>query len=93
MRDQRRTGSIGYNAGENLVQRLGRIPNYKETKEYVRKVRSLYEGPTTARAVDGESAVPKPAAPIYRYKNANNRWVISTTPPPKGASSVATADD
>jgi soluble lytic murein transglycosylase-like protein len=31
-----------YNAGENLVQRLGRIPAIPETKDYVRKVRSIY---------------------------------------------------
>jgi soluble lytic murein transglycosylase-like protein len=31
-----------YNAGENLVERIGRIPNYPETKNYVRKIRTLY---------------------------------------------------
>jgi soluble lytic murein transglycosylase-like protein len=32
-----------YNAGENLVQRLGRIPAIKETVEYVKKVTSKYD--------------------------------------------------
>jgi soluble lytic murein transglycosylase-like protein len=31
-----------YNAGENLVQRLGRVPEIKETREYVKKVTSKY---------------------------------------------------
>jgi soluble lytic murein transglycosylase-like protein len=31
-----------YNAGENLVERIGRIPNYPETRNYVRKIRNLY---------------------------------------------------
>src|SRR5262249_61775813 len=31
-----------YNAGENLVERLGRIPAIPETTDYVRKVRSIY---------------------------------------------------
>ena len=31
-----------YNAGENAVARYGRIPPYRETEEYVRKVMALY---------------------------------------------------
>ena len=31
-----------YNAGENAVQRYGRIPPYPETQDYVRKVLKLY---------------------------------------------------
>jgi soluble lytic murein transglycosylase-like protein len=31
-----------YNAGENLVERLGRIPSIRETQDYVRKVRANY---------------------------------------------------
>jgi hypothetical protein len=31
-----------YNAGENLVRRLGRVPDYKETKEYVASVKKKY---------------------------------------------------
>jgi soluble lytic murein transglycosylase len=33
-----------YNAGENIVKSLGRIPPYKETINYVRKVKTLYGG-------------------------------------------------
>lgn len=31
-----------YNAGENLVQRLGRVPEIKETREYVQSVKKRY---------------------------------------------------
>jgi hypothetical protein len=54
-----------YNAGENLVQRLGRIPDFKETHNYVRSIKDRYgkntmnldsealaKGPTTFRFVD-----------------------------------------
>lgn len=40
-----------YNAGENLVQRLNRIPDYRETHDYVRTVTKLY----------GKKEVEKPA--------------------------------
>jgi soluble lytic murein transglycosylase-like protein len=32
-----------YNAGENLVERLGRIPAIPETTNYVRKIRAIYK--------------------------------------------------
>jgi soluble lytic murein transglycosylase-like protein len=33
-----------YNAGPNLVSKLGRVPNIPETKGYVKRVLSLYKG-------------------------------------------------
>ena len=32
-----------YNAGENAVERVGRVPQIRETIDYVRKVRSIYK--------------------------------------------------
>ena len=60
-----------YNSGENRVERLGRIPDIKETQDYVVKVRSAYtkllasSSPATTRApASVAAAVPeKPAAP------------------------------
>ena len=34
-----------YNAGENVVQRYGRIPPIAETQDYVRKIRAIYKRP------------------------------------------------
>jgi hypothetical protein len=31
-----------YNAGENLVRRLGRVPDFKETKDYIESVKRKY---------------------------------------------------
>lgn len=31
-----------YNAGENLVQRLGRVPEIKETRDYIQSITALY---------------------------------------------------
>jgi soluble lytic murein transglycosylase-like protein len=60
-----------YNAGENLVQRLGRIPPIPETTNYVRKIRAIYkksnppaapvmiadESPQIFRSTDGSGIV------------------------------------
>lgn len=32
----------GYNAGEGAVKKYGGVPPYKETRNYVRKIRRLY---------------------------------------------------
>jgi soluble lytic murein transglycosylase-like protein len=39
-----------YNAGENLVERLGRIPPITETRNYVRKIRAIYKQPAAVAA-------------------------------------------
>ena len=41
----------GYNAGENLVARLGKIPPITETRDYVRKIRAVYTKPVTGADV------------------------------------------
>lgn len=38
-----RLALAAYNAGPNKVVRLGRVPNYQETKNYVRKVQFFYQ--------------------------------------------------
>jgi hypothetical protein len=58
-----------YNAGENSVLRNGGVPNFDETKNYVRKVSNLYG---SAAVPNGEEQKPQepPKAPIYRYVDA-----------------------
>jgi hypothetical protein len=56
-----------YNAGENLVQRIQRIPNYPETHAYVRTV--------TRRYGKQEMTPPEPTKPswprTYRFVDEN----------------------
>lgn len=35
-----------YNAGSGAVRRSGGVPNYRETRDYVRKIKNRLEGPT-----------------------------------------------
>ena len=52
-----------YNAGENLVERLGRIPPIAETTNYIRKVRANYVKRPTPVVAEAALASVKPAAP------------------------------
>jgi len=58
-----------YNAGENYVLRTGRIPSFPETRDYVRKVTTLYQNgysPTAAKSSSGRGQ----KLPILRYVDA-----------------------
>ena len=46
-----------YNAGRGAVQRTGGVPNYRETREYVRRITEIYGGgnPFTTRSMIRES--------------------------------------
>ncbi len=77
-----------YNAGENLVERLGRIPSIPETRDYVRKVRSSYGKSTAPTALSKVAAVsPTPEAPPVQqiFRTVDERGVIhfSNIAPPK----------
>lgn len=70
-----------YNAGENLVQRLGRIPSIPETTDYVRKVRANYMKSTPVvvappvPAPVTTVAAPAPEPPTI-YKRVDARGVV-----------------
>jgi soluble lytic murein transglycosylase-like protein len=83
-----------YNAGENLVQRLGRIPAIPETRDYVRKVRSHYgksasprseQAPIqSASAITPAAAIPKePSSQIFRTVDDRGVVHFSNVAPPK----------
>lgn len=49
-----------YNAGPKTVEKTGTVPSIPETKHYVRKVLSLYNGKTYIPVTAGTSAPPAP---------------------------------
>lgn len=89
----------GYNAGENAVTRHKGIPPYKETQNYVRRIRSLLSGispvigyaPARLASAKGPAADTrpkkvKPARPRTYYKYVDDRGVlhVAHTPPAEG---------
>jgi hypothetical protein len=63
-----------YNAGTAAVDRHGGVPPYRETLDYVRKVRRRYRG-------DGRAADRHGAEPIYRYQDSSGALVFTHYPP------------
>ncbi len=66
-----------YNAGENLVQRLGRVPDFKETHDYVRTIKERYGKSTMP--VDSEALSRGPAT--FRYLDENGILHLTNIPP------------
>ncbi len=60
-----------YNAGEHAVLRQGGVPSFTETRNYVRKVRNLYQ-PGMVNPSKSPSAQQPFRVPIYRYTDAQN---------------------
>jgi soluble lytic murein transglycosylase-like protein len=66
-----------YNAGENLVERLGRVPAIPETANYVHKVRANYRTRTPQPApASASDAVAAPAPPPRIFKTVDARGVV-----------------
>ncbi|HSW38804.1 MAG TPA: lytic transglycosylase domain-containing protein [Acidobacteriota bacterium] len=66
-----------YNAGENLVLRLGRIPEIKETKDYVRSVKQRYRQFNLNATRPGEE---KPQQ-LFRYFDEYGVLHLTNIPP------------
>jgi soluble lytic murein transglycosylase-like protein len=72
-----------YNAGENLVERLGRVPQFRETVDYVRKIRKIYKpenGPKMGSvpvdyAETASAPAPPPKPPSIIYSSVDDRGV------------------
>ena len=75
-----------YNAGENLVLRLGRIPDIRETHDYVRSVTARYGGNTM------KSPVPQPSSPsiplVFQYRDRNGVLHLTNIPPADASGSM-----
>ncbi len=63
-----------YNAGENLVQRLGRIPEIKETKNYVQSITKRYGKKGILAPIDE-----KPA--MFRFLDESGVLHLTNIPP------------
>ncbi len=67
-----------YNAGENVVQRLGRVPDYRETNDYVRSIIERY-GKRQMDVPPSASVIPVPAT--YRYFDEKGVLILTNIPP------------
>ena len=81
-----------YNAGENLVRRLGRVPAIRETHNYVRDIIQRYG--QTETVVQDPLGTPDPAQvplPPFRYFDEKGILVLTNIPPviPLGNGTVA----
>jgi soluble lytic murein transglycosylase-like protein len=66
-----------YNAGENLVQRLGRVPEIRETKDYVQSVTAKY-GKKTVLTQEQEGEKHPPA---FRFVDESGILHLTNIPP------------
>ena len=77
-----------YNAGENLVERLGRVPAIRETNEYVRTITQRYgKRETELREPASANSEPVPIRmPTFRYYDETGVLVLTNIPPVAGIS-------
>jgi hypothetical protein len=74
-----------YNAGENLVLRLGRIPSIKETQDYVELVTKRYQKlknqePLVVQAQVNEKE-PEPIPALFRFMDESGVLYLTNIPP------------
>lgn len=67
----------GYNAGPETVRRYGGVPPYAETREYLRRVLSVYQG---SEFVDIPESSLSSGRKTYLVRQ-DGRMVMTTTPP------------
>ena len=75
-----------YNAGENLVQRTGRVPGFRETHDYVRSITRRYG---RSHLVPPNETPPAPLL-MFKYMDRDGVLHLTNIPPVQGSeSSVA----
>jgi soluble lytic murein transglycosylase-like protein len=74
-----------YNAGENLVMRLGRVPAIRETNDYVRSILERYGQTQTQVFSLAQQTVAVAAPMMFRYPDENGVLVYTNIPPVKSA--------
>ena len=68
-----------YNAGENLVQRLGRVPAIRETNEYVQSILQRYGKRNMDAVTPSAPTVVRPVT--FRYIDEKGVLVLTNYPP------------
>lgn len=76
-----------YNAGENLVKRIKRIPDYRETQNYVKNIMEIYESipPRTDEKDNDKFVVYTPGSRFFRYLDESGTLTLTNVDPPAGA--------
>jgi soluble lytic murein transglycosylase-like protein len=70
-----------YNAGENLVRRLGRIPEIQETIDYVRSVTRRYIEKQKSDRKNDQALNIKESAPTFRFVDSSGVLHLTNIPP------------
>lgn len=69
-----------YNAGPKTVEKTGDVPRIPETKQYVKKVLSLYKGDSTAASLQASGDVAPKPAPIYKVVTEDGTILFTNSP-------------
>lgn len=64
-----------YNAGEEAVKKYKGVPPYRETKNYIRKIRKFMGLPVSS------TSYARAKTKIFTYKGSDGRLIISDSPP------------
>ncbi len=75
-----------YNAGESAVKKYNGVPPYKETKNYIKKVRRFMGLPYSGTFTSSGKTT------IFKYETRAGRIVLSDSPPPEENTNVVVLD-